>query len=147
MTNAEIEQTVERLLEKDCYVIDFLPVRVPVNSDGRFFAVEEYYLETRGRELRRSFSEILLKLYCFYDFIICTGEECRCENNPPPEKLDNLVLENRGLLNILIEKENTLISVDGESTYITVYNPSKDIIEKLEPLVAANGLFLRRGVH
>ena len=79
MTNAEIEQTVERLLEKDCYVIDFLPVRVPVNSDGRFFAVEEYYLETRGRELRRSFSEILLKLYCFYDFIICTGEECRCE--------------------------------------------------------------------
>ena len=38
MNNGEIINKIEDLLEKDCFVIDFLPRRVPENSGGCFFS-------------------------------------------------------------------------------------------------------------
>ena len=33
---------MEELLQKPCWVIDFLPEQVPADAAGQFFAVEEY---------------------------------------------------------------------------------------------------------
>lgn len=32
-------ETMDRLLEKSCYVIDFIPIQVPKESKGYFFEV------------------------------------------------------------------------------------------------------------
>ncbi len=144
MNNGEIINKIEDLLEKDCFVIDFLPRRVPENSGGGFFAVEEHYLESHGTQLRRKFADILLKLNCYYSFIVCSGEDCVCEEKPSPARVEALTLENKTFFNILIESENTLLSVDRDSVYISVYNPSSEVLKTLEPLAQANGLFIRK---
>ena len=56
-----MEQTVskiEELLEKPCYVIDFLPEQVKPSSRGQFFDVECYRSEERrvGKECRSRWS-------------------------------------------------------------------------------------------
>lgn len=35
---------IDKLLEKSCYIVDFLPEQVPVNCGGQFFKVETYLL-------------------------------------------------------------------------------------------------------
>ena len=144
MNNGEIINKIEDLLEKDCFVIDFLPRRVPENSGGRFFAVEDHYLENHGAQLRRKFADILLKLNCYYGFTVCSGEDCVCEEKPSPARVEALTLENKTFFNILIESENTLLSVDRDSIYISVYNPSSEVLRTLESLAQANGLFIRK---
>ena len=65
------DDQVEDLLQTNCYVIDFLPERVPENSPGQFPEIERYYLQHRLPELYRKFAEILLKLNAYYDFMVC----------------------------------------------------------------------------
>ena len=38
---------IDELLEKPCYVIDFLPQRVPKTNSGHFFDVEYYLLNSK----------------------------------------------------------------------------------------------------
>jgi hypothetical protein len=67
---------LESYLEKPYWVVDFLPKQVPENGGGRFFSVEQYYLEpTRYAILREHFSDILLKLYCYYDLRLFIGDD------------------------------------------------------------------------
>ena len=40
------DNRVNELLEKTCYVIDFLPEQVPKQSKGQFFDVEYYMLNS-----------------------------------------------------------------------------------------------------
>ncbi len=44
---------MNRLLEKPCHIIDFLPRQVPKDCGGQFFKVEKYSLQgtTQGRYL------------------------------------------------------------------------------------------------
>ena len=39
--------TIDELLEKDCYIIDFLPETVSKDSNGQFFDVEDYWLNSQ----------------------------------------------------------------------------------------------------
>ena len=59
---------IDDFFDKEFWVVDFLPKQVPENAGGRFFSVEQYYLEpSRYVVMRERFSDILLKLYCYYD--------------------------------------------------------------------------------
>ena len=40
---------INRLLEKPCYIIDFLPRQVPKDCGGQFFKVETYLLNNYER--------------------------------------------------------------------------------------------------
>ena len=48
------QEKIEEMLEKPYWIVDILPERVPADSPGRYFDVEQYYLdESRITELRR----------------------------------------------------------------------------------------------
>lgn len=130
---------MEELLKKPYWVVDFLPRQVPAKSGGQFFAVEEYYLRS---PLRRRFAEVLLKLNCYYDFQVCEPETEKWQMNPPPERLFAWIAENEKDLCVLLPSEDTLITVNRDDLYMTVYGPSRDVLELLRPLSAAAGLFL-----
>ena len=52
---------VERLLGKECYIIDYLPMTVEREGKGQFFEVEEYLLGSEGyRGIRRRFGAVVL---------------------------------------------------------------------------------------
>ena len=130
---------MEELLKKPYWVVDFLPRQVPAKSGGQFFAVEEYYLRS---PLRRRFAEVLLKLNCYYEARVCEPETEKWQVNPPPERLFAWIAENEKDLRVLLPAEDTLITVNRDDLYMTVYGPSRDVLELLRPLSAAAGLFL-----
>ena len=61
---------IEMIMERPYWIIYILPKRVPENSDGQYFKVEQYYLaEPHITVLREKFLEIILKLSCYYTLV------------------------------------------------------------------------------
>ena len=138
--NGEILDRIEELLERPCWVIDLLPYRVPEESAGQYFAVEEYFLkDPQNGRLRQCFAQILLKLNCYYDFLVYLNDGETVEN-PSPERLEETILHNRGIVDIVLKE--AMIVVRHDDTYMSVYDPDERLLNILKPLAAANGLFL-----
>lgn len=134
---------LESYLEKPYWVVDFLPKQVPENGGGRFFTVEEYYLEpSRYAVLREQFSDILLKLYCYYNLCLFIGDDTEGIFNPEPEMLADLVKGNHDNLCILIGTSEALIALSRDDMCMTVYAPSEDLLELIRTLAEVVGLFV-----
>ena len=143
MTQQESDR-IEQLLAGPCWVLDFLPVRVPADSPGQFFAVERYYRgASRMKDFRRRAADVLLKLNCYAGFRVFRGEEAA--DDPPPAALAELITDSRKPLLILVGAEDCLITLDPGDLYVSVYCPSEFLLSLLAPLAAASGLFLRKG--
>ena len=134
---------IEAFFEKEYWVVDFLPKQVPENCGGRFFSVEQYYLEpSRYAILREQFSDILLKLYCYYDLRLFVDDDTEGVANPEPEMLAKYVKYNHHNLCILIGTSEALITLGRDDTNLTVYAPSDDLLELIKTLAEAVGLFV-----
>ena len=134
---------IESFFDKEYWVVDFLPKQVPEKGGGRFFAVEEYYLElSRYAVLREQFSEILLKLYCYYDIRLFIDDDTEGIANPEPELLASHIKDNQSEICILIGSSEALITIGCDDTHMTVYAPSNDLLELIRTLAEAVGLFV-----
>ena len=128
---------IDELLNLPYWLIDFLPYRVPADSAGQFFAIEDYYLKSPQIEiLHRQFLDILLKLNCYYAFRVLANDECL--ENPRPEYLKKMI-EDCGL-DVLVG--DTLIQYSSDDTHMTVYNPSEQLLTLIKTLAQAEGLFV-----
>ena len=137
------DEIVELLLKMSFWVIDILPVQVPQNSAGQFFAVEQYFQqEPQHGRLCRQFADVLLKLNCYHDLHVSHGNEW--VKNPEPASLVAWLDEGlqHGHLYILIDEGTALITVSGGDTHLTLYNLSTDMLELVGKLANAAGLFL-----
>ena len=131
---------IAELLEKPCWVIDLLPCRVPADAGGQFFRIEPKLL--KGKRLRHAFASVLLKLNCYYDFLVFLGESDEHVVNPKPKKLEKWVLRDKDGLTILIPEVEALISVPTDSTYIALHNPTRELLELVRQIATASGLFV-----
>ena len=133
----------ESLLNKPYWVVDFLPEQVPQGSAGQFFAVEKFFLsEPALSGLHRRFTDILLKLNCYYDFQVCPSGTDQFVRNPEPETLDSWICREQKNLCILLPREDAMITLDHDDTHMTVYNPSETLLNRVRLLASAEGLFL-----
>ena len=140
---AEVLEQIERLLERPYWVVDLLPMQVPAHGAGQFFAVEQLLITgPRGESLRRALADVLLRLYCYFDFAVVLDEDESGLVNPDPKILDGLVRDGKRSLSIVLVGEDALIQVTPQSTCMTVYDPSPDLLKMLEKLAVAAGLFL-----
>ena len=134
---------IDDFFDKEFWVVDFLPKQVPENADGRFFSVEQYYLETSHYTvMRERFSDILLKLYCYYDLRLFVNDDTEGIVHPDPELLASHIKDNQGNLCILIGASEGLITLSRDDTHMTVYAPSEDLLELIRMLADAVGLFV-----
>lgn len=143
------DYTIDDYLEMPYWIIDILPRRVSDKDGGRYFKVEEYYLKhPEESQLRQKFCNILLKLNCYYDIRVCQDTES-WQKNPEPADLVRMVTmclsEERTdscPLYILIPATDTMIGINGDDTYMTLYHPTEELLQLLRSLVTAEGLFL-----
>ena len=136
---------IETLLNKPYWVIDILPEQVPEDSAGQYFAIEQYYLQQPGiTDIRHRFAAILLKLNCYSDFRVCLSGTDQEFVNPAPDLLAAWIIAERKDLCIFLEKENVMITLNHDDLYMTVYNPSGEILNRIGRLASAGGLFLRQ---
>lgn len=135
--------TIEELLDSPYWVIDLLPMQVPAEGGGRYFAVESHFLTgDKGLELRRRFADVLLKLNCYYDFMVYRDGSKKGKLNPAPAKLEQWVLKDKGTINIVLEDEDALIAVQESSTCMTVYNANHKLLALIHQIAAGNGLYV-----
>lgn len=134
---------IDDFFDKEFWVVDFLPKQVPEKAGERFFSVEEFYLEpSRYAVMRERFSDILLKLYCYYDLQLFVDDDSEGIANPDPELLASHIKDNQGNLCILVGASEGLITLSRDDTHMTVYAPSEDLLELVRTLASAFGLFV-----
>ena len=140
----DYNKIVERLLEAPYWVIDFLPMQVPQDSTGQFFAVEQYYLqEPQHERLCHLFVDVLLKLNCYYDLLVSRNDRDEWLY-PDPRMLEKWLMEsmNNGHMCVLINDGEALITASGGDTNLTLYNPSPALLDLVRQLATAAGLFI-----
>lgn len=140
---ADASERVEELLERPYWVVDLLPRQVPADAPGQFFAVERWLLDgSRGEGLRQRFADVLLGLNCYYDLLFIRDDETEGAFNPSPRKLVRWVLRDCGMVNVLVEGEGALVTVPSQSTCMTVYGASDELLGLVRQLAGSAGLFV-----
>ena len=128
--------TIENLLKKPYHVIDFLPMQVPKGSEGQFFDVEKHYLKN-AKEIHNKFTDIILKLNCYYDLEFIVDDKSQI--NPKPNVIEKNIKSKKY---VLIRFDKALITIDKGDLYMTIYNPNSNNLKILKDLAISNGLFL-----
>ena len=128
--------TIENLLKKPYHVIDFLPMQVPKGSEGQFFDVEKHYLKN-AKEIHNKFTDIILKLNCYYDLEFIVDDKSKI--NPKPNVIEKIVKSKKY---VLVRFDKALIIIDKGDLYMTIYNPNSNNLKILKDLAISNGLFL-----
>ena len=137
--------TIEEYLNKPYWVIDILPKQVPADGRGQYFKIEKYYLEhPQIDRIYRKFTNILLKLNCYEDIDVShDGEEWM--TNPAPHELEAALLKcmtDKLMFYIILKSTDVLIIASGDDNYMTVYNPTEEILELIGSLAVSEGLFM-----
>ena len=134
---------IETLLEQPCWVIDLLPARVPAEGAGRFFPVEEWYLDaSRAGDLRRRFADVLLKLGCYHDLTVVRDGDDAGVRNPAPADLVAWVMADQGTVNVVVDDGAALVAVQSQVTGMALYGPSPELLDLVRALAGASGLFV-----
>ena len=148
MNTCEFSSEVERLRGRPCYIMDFLPARVPPNAGGQFYNVENYILGHMDElGLRARITGVLLKLMCY----------CRVNTDwngwretPSPELVANAVKElltsRSGTLNLLLPDDDALVVFEWDCMNISVYNPSENIKNLLSAIASSENMSWRRAI-
>ena len=139
-----MSQQIETLLSRPYWLIDVLPKRVPADADGQYFRIERFLMEGRRADgIFRRFAELLVKLNCYHSLQVSSdGEEWTI--NPAPEEIYGTMSE-RIQMFVLVGAD-ALITFSGEDHYMTLYNPSEDLLALIRPLASSVGLFVWKGV-
>ena len=139
--------TIDEYLEKPYWVIDILPKQVPADGRGQYFRIEKYFLEhPQIDNIYRKFTNILLKLNC-YEVIDVSHDGDEWITNPAPYELEAALLgslADKQMFYIILKSADVLITVSGDDTYMTVYNPTEEVLELMGSLAGSEGLFLWR---
>ena len=137
--------TIEEYLNKPYWVIDILPKQVPADGRGQYFRIEKYFLEHPQIEIiSKKFTNILLKLNC-YDNIDFSSDGEKWVTNPAPHELEAALLmcmAEKQMLYIILKSADVMITISGDDTYMTVYNPMEEAIELIGSLACSEGLFM-----
>ena len=128
-----IMDKLERLLEAPCFILDILPGRVPRRKAKEYAELEKEYLHTE--ELEKKFFNVLMKLRCYYDLKIVL---------PDGEETDDITVADlkesvgRKYLQILVE--DSLIVSDPDDMYMSLFNPSDEMLEIINGITASEGM-------
>ena len=141
-----MNELVEKLLKEECYVIDFLPKKVPEEYIDRFLEVEEYFLQGNEWEhIKESFIRILLKLQCYCFFRVYNEhwyeEFSICEL---ADMLNHVLTSSNGYMNMLSIDNKLLICIEGSTLNFSIYNATEDILALLSEMATAEGLYIRK---
>lgn len=139
------DSQVRTLLAGSYHIMDMLPAVVPENRYAVFSDIEEYFFaEKEVQNIADKFIRIVLKLLCYYPSNVYYKQWHQQLNAVTlAGMIKEIVVTQRGFLNILFEKENMLLQVDGGELHLTVYGGNDDVSHMLADLAQSEGLFWR----
>lgn len=145
MQMATLDITVERLLEDDFWIIDTLPAQIPVEDQQAYHALTDAYAESdKMAALHQKYAEIFACISrLFRTEMLCIPEE-KWTGAPSEDAIRDAVIRHteRGCVDLLLPEEDTLLSLQAENLYITVYHPTEEVLSALRQLVSKMGFYI-----
>ena len=142
---ATLDITVERLLEDDYWIIDILPSQIPIEKQAEYRALTDEYFESgKVAQLHRRYADILTMINSrFKTAMLCMPED-EWTISPDDVAVKDAVIHHteRGCVDLLLPEEETLISLQAEDLYITVYHPTEEILSLLRQAVSESGFYI-----
>ena len=133
--------TVDDYLEKPYWLIDILPKQVPANSRGQYFKIERYWLQQpQFGSICHQFASLLMKLNCYYKVSVADADGS-ASDSLQHECLEKMLASGDAVY-IVMDSENAMIGFNGDDHYMTLYNPSKELLELVSLLASSEGLFV-----
>ena len=123
---------IDELLEKPYWIIDILPKRVPKDSPGQYFAIEDFLLKEQLEEIKKKHINVILKLNCYMDITIDD------EKNPAPERIRDIMLDRY----IYIMLGDSMILSEPDDTHMTVFDPDEELLDLIKKIASSEGLFV-----
>lgn len=148
-------ERMNMLFAEDYRVIDFFPETASY-ADGFADEAEQYFAQDKQLQqfCTRAVS-LVLKLLCCFPFEIYVKEvtplrtqregwlkDKRCET--VVRLLKKVILKQKGQLDILLPKENAIISIPGGTMSIAVYHESPALKQLLDEMIPAEGFYTWR---
>ena len=149
MNRTEWKEQLERLRQKACWIVDFLPEQVPRDGGGQFFRVEWYLLsiDTDSR-MRERLTAVLLKLLCYYPTVLhWNGWHSQPEPQRVAEAVRELMENHSGQLELLLPQQEALVVLDSDCLNLEVYGPGEQLQRRMAALAVSEGLFWRRALE
>ena len=142
---ATLDITVERLLEDDYWIIDILPSQIPIEKQAEYRALTDEYFESgKVAQLHRRYADILTMINSrFKTAMLCMPED-EWTISPDDVAVKDAVIHHteRGCVDLLLPEEETLISLQAEDLYITVYHPTEKLLSLLRQAVSESGFYI-----
>ena len=138
--------SIEELLKRPYYIMDILPMQVPAVGGGQYYKVEKYYLNDVER-LSRQYADVLLKLNCYYDLAFSHDAEL-WQQNPEPDNIVQMVKDcmsdqpTKACLYVTMAEDSMLLTFQRDTTHMTLYNLTDELLKLLCLLASAVGLFV-----
>ena len=142
---ATLDIAVERLLENDYWIIDILPSQIPIEKQAEYRALtDEYYESGKVAQLHRRYADILTMINSRYNTAMLRMPEDEWTISPDDVAVKDAVIHHteRGCVDLLLPEEETLISLQAEDLYITVYHPTEEILSLLRQAVSESGFYI-----
>lgn len=139
-------ETIDRLLETQCFIIDFLPNQVPEKCEGQFFKVENYLLNNYERYgIRNRVIRIILKAMCYYRVSVYWG---RWIEEPSPDQvaeiIDTIMDNHSGDVDMLFTGKDALLQFGWDCLNISIYNADEEMCELFKKIATSEGMFWRK---
>lgn len=141
----DVISEIDHLIETTPFLIDIFPEQIPQKENNRYLDIEGYFQVHRD-EFNKKLTNILLKLYCYYDFLISAGDDVI--ENPAISQLVSLIdrcfegePRSRDYINIILPECHSMIILNGDDLYMTLYNPDERLKGLISSLVHTEGLF------
>ena len=135
-----MNKSIDELLRAPYWIIDILPMQVPKDRPGQYFAVEKYYLSRpRLSEIKKKHVNTVLKLNCFVSLSL--DEES--DLNPPPQRIDEAVTGRH--VNIMLG--GSMLVSEPDETYMTLYNPDEELLWLIGVISLGEGLYVWQPEH
>lgn len=139
-------ETIDRLIEMQCFIIDFLPEQVPVKCGGQFFKVENYLLNNYERYgICNRVIQIILKAMCYYPVSVYWGGWIEAPTpNQIAEIIDTIMNNHSGDVSLLFTNKDALLQFGWDCLNISIYNPDEEMCGLLKKIAASEGMFWRK---
>lgn len=126
---------IEKLLNTEYWIIDILPKRVPKDSPGQYFAVENHFLSEERDTIKHKHINLILKLNCYMEISI------EGEADPEPAKTEEIMKARY----VYIMMGDSMILSEPDDTHMTLFNPDDELLELIKLIASGEGLFVWRG--
>ena len=120
---------IEELLNKPYWIIDVLPERVPENSPGRYFAVEDYFLKEQLEENKNTISSLRKQLEDKNFIISDLNDDLNLLNEKLSSQNDELIPDSEFISNEQFTSSSNSYSFDD---YVELQKEYISLLKKYE---------------